>query len=129
MNAAPATPDQYREPAQLPDLVSVRYAILSLVIGIITYLPVVYGPFLLKERGVISPLTISLVLMGNSVGGAISSMLYGPFKKRLSINAAFAICVGWIGACMLVAVLVPGVGGAATGCCCSVSDWDGRRPT
>lgn len=86
----------------------VRYAVLALVLGICTYLPVVYAPFLIRETGQSSPVTISLVLTGNSIIGAVTAMLYGRSRRHLSIDGAFIFCLAWCGAGMLIAALAPG---------------------
>lgn len=86
----------------------VRYAVLALVLGICAYLPVVYGPFLIRETGHSSPVTISLVLMGNSIVGAVTALLYGRSRRHLSIDGAFIFCLAWCSAGMLIAALAPG---------------------
>jgi len=101
--------------ARFRDWFPFRYALLALVLGIMTYLPVVYGPFLMRQRGVSSPVTISLVLMGTSTIGAVSSMLYGPFRRNLSIEGAFTFSLAWWGAGTLIAALTPTFTGAVIG--------------
>lgn len=80
-----------------------RYAVLAVVIGGITYLPMVYVPFLMSEMGVKSPTVIALVLTGDILLGAILALQYGRSRKYLSIHAAFVFsfaCAG-IGMCIV----------------------------
>lgn len=67
-----------------------RYAVLAVIIGSITYLPMVYVPFLMHQMGVVSPTVISLVLTGDVILGAGVALLYGRSRRYLSIPAAFA---------------------------------------
>jgi MFS family permease len=92
-----------------------RYAVLALVLGISSYLPVIYSPFLMRERGVSSPASISLVLMGISILAAVSSMLYGPARRPLSTNTAFIFSLAWWGVGTLIAALAPGFTGVVIG--------------
>jgi MFS family permease len=93
----------------------VEYLAVAVLAGIMLYLPVIYGPFLLRERGISSPVSISLVLMGTSVFGAVMAALYGPCKRILSTNGAFVfsftvVCVG-----TLIAGFSPGQTGPVAG--------------
>jgi MFS family permease len=67
-----------------------RYALLAICIGSITYLPLVYLPFLARDAGVTSPFIISLVLLADTTLTAIMATLFGRFRRPISPQAAFA---------------------------------------
>ena len=92
-----------------------RYALLAVLLGSITYMPMVYVPFLMREMGVASPTMISFVLMGDSVLGAAMALLYGRSRQHVSIHGAFAFSLGCAGGGMTVAALSPHVAGVVGG--------------
>jgi len=92
-----------------------RYAVLALIIGIITYLPTIYGPFLMTERGASTPAAISFVLMGVSAIGGGMSMLYGRVLRDLSINATFVVALTLAAVGMLIASVASGFTGVTIG--------------
>ena len=75
---------------RLWDWFPARYAFLALCIGSITYLPVVYLPFLARQAGVTSPFTISLVILADTSLTTIMAVLFGRFRRPISSQAAFA---------------------------------------
>jgi hypothetical protein len=83
----------------------VRYAALALVIGSITYLPMVYVPFLLRNMGVSSPTLISLVLTGDVALGATLALLYGRSRRYFSIQSSFAFSFACAGIGMTLVAL------------------------
>jgi MFS family permease len=93
----------------------VRYALLALIIGSITYLPMVYLPFLMRQMGVTSPTIISLVLTGDVALGAGVAMLYGKSRHYFSIYAAFAFSFACAAAGMTIVALASNVVSAVLG--------------
>lgn len=93
----------------------VRYAALALVIGSITYLPMVYLPFLMRQMGVTSSTIISLVLTGDVALGAGVALLYGRSRRYLSTYAAFAFSFSCSGTGMLIVAFATSVVGAVMG--------------
>jgi MFS family permease len=74
-----------------------RYAVLAVLIGAITYIPMVYIPYLMRELGTTSPTVISLALTGDVALGATLAILYGRARKHIPIHVAFAFsfaCTG-----------------------------------
>lgn len=117
---APALPAGKPDPksAQTPGLLSwfpFRYAVLALFIGGISYVPMVYIPFLLREHGIESPSLISLVLTADSIAGAMMALLYGRARRRLSANDAFAISFAATASGTFVAAISPTIAGVMTG--------------
>lgn len=92
-----------------------RYALLALIIGSITYLPMVYLPFLMRQMGVTSPTLISLVLTGDVALGAGVAMLYGKSRRYVSIYGAFAFSFACAGAGMTIVALASTVTSAVLG--------------
>jgi predicted MFS family arabinose efflux permease len=84
-----------------------RFALLAVMLGIITYIPAVYLPFLLSELGMTSPALISLVLTGDIIAGSIAALFYGRARRVLSEYAAFVISVALVGAGLLICALAP----------------------
>ena len=92
-----------------------RYALLALVIGSITYLPMVYLPFLMRQMGVTSPTIISLVLTGDVALGAGVALLYGRSRRYLSTYAAFAFSFSCAGTGMVIVAFATSIAGAVMG--------------
>ena len=69
----------------------VRYAVLAVFIGSITYLPMVYLPFLMRQMGITSPTIISLVLTGDVALGAGMALLYGRSRRYFSIYVGLCL--------------------------------------
>lgn len=93
----------------------VRYALLALVIGSITYLPMVYLPFLMRQMGVTSSTIISLVLTGDVALGAGVALLYGRSRRYLSTYAAFAFSFSCAGTGMVIVAFATSIAGAVMG--------------
>ena len=79
-----------------------RYAVLAFIVGSITYLPMVYAPFVIKDAGVSSPMIISMVLLADSIIGATVAMLFGWSQKYLSSRTAFLISFSFTTSGMLL---------------------------
>jgi MFS family permease len=73
-----------------------RFAALGLVIGICTFPAGAYLPFLIRATGHASPLTISLVMLADSIVAAIGSMLFGPARRHISARLAFVLSFGLV---------------------------------
>jgi MFS family permease len=74
-----------------------RYAFLGVAMGIISYVTMVYIPFVIRAVGVSSPTTIALIMLAESVIGAVVALLFGRSQRYLSSRAAFIIsftCTG-----------------------------------
>jgi len=100
---------------RLPTWFPVRYAALAVVIGSITYLPMVYLPFLMRQMGVTSPTMISLVLTGDVMLGATLALLYGRCRRYFSIHAAFAFSFACAGSGMFAVALASSLVGVVIG--------------
>jgi MFS family permease len=92
-----------------------RYPVLAVFIGSITYLPVVYLPFLMRQMGISSPTIISLVLTGDVIVGAAVALLYGRSKRYFSTYGAFAFSFGCAGVGMLIVALASNLAGVVIG--------------
>lgn len=80
-----------------------HYVIMSLFIGVITFLPTIYTPYLFVERAGLTPFEMSLIFMGNALVGGIVAMLYGRARHYLSVHVAFLCSFG--GAALGLAIL------------------------
>jgi MFS family permease len=87
----------------------VRYAFLALCIGSITYLPIVYVPFLARAAGATSPFVISLILLADTTLTIIMATLFGRFRRPIPSPVAFAFSFACTGIGMLVTALSPNV--------------------
>lgn len=81
-----------------------RFAVLGLVMGCVSYLPLIYAPFLLRDMG-IGPAKASIVLLGDTLTGTVMALLFGWSRKFLSENATFAF-----------AFVCTAIGGIITAC-------------
>lgn len=66
-----------------------RYAFLAVVLGVISYVTMVYIPFVIRAVGVSSPTIIALIMLVESVIGAVVALLFGRSQRYLSSRAAF----------------------------------------
>jgi predicted MFS family arabinose efflux permease len=92
-----------------------RFIPLALVIGSITYLPTVYFPFVIRTVGVTSPTVISLVLLADSVLGALLSMQFGRSQRYFSSHMAFALSFSCTGLGMAIVAMASGYAGVVVG--------------
>lgn len=79
-----------------------RYAFLGVVIGVISYVTMVYIPFVIRAVGVSSPTTIALIMLVESVIGAVVALLFGRSQRYLSSRTAFIASFACTGAGALV---------------------------
>lgn len=79
-----------------------RYALLAIVIGSITYLPVVYVPFLTRDAGISSPFLISLIFLADTTLTITMASLFGKLSRYVSSQAAFAFSFACTGLGMLI---------------------------
>jgi MFS family permease len=86
-----------------------RYILLAFAIGSLALMPSVQVPFLLREKGLVHPSTIALVLTADSLAGALMAMLYGRARAHISAHAAFAFAFGAAAIGLLVAALADSV--------------------
>lgn len=84
-----------------------RFAALALVIGSITYLPVVYGPFVMRQMGLTSPTLVGIVLTGDSLLGALVALFYGRSRQWFTSGQTFMISFAFTGVGTLLAALAP----------------------
>jgi MFS family permease len=108
--ASPAAPSQ-RVWAWFP----ARYAFLAICIGSVTYLPLVYLPFLAREAGVTSPFVISLVLLVDTTLTAIMATLFGRFRRPVSSQVAFASSFAFTAVGMSITAMSPSLTGIMIG--------------
>ncbi len=59
---------------------------------ILFYVIPAQSPFLLKQAGATSSLMTSSGLIAATLTGAVSSLLYGSLKKRMTFNQLYALC-------------------------------------
>jgi MFS family permease len=109
--AAPGSP----KPDSLKGWFPLRYAVLAIIIGTVTFLPTVYIPFVIRGTGITSPTVISLVMLADSVIGAIMALLFARARRSLSHRAAFRISFSCASAGMLVVALSHRFAGVAVG--------------
>jgi MFS family permease len=93
----------------------VRYAVLAVLIGSITYLPMVYVPYLMTRMGITSPTVISLVLTGDIMFGATLALLYGRSRRYFSIYGAFAFSFACAGIGMTIVAVAANLIGVVMG--------------
>ena len=74
----------------------------GLAMGCITYLPVIYTPFLLRDLG-IGPKLISFALLGDALTGVLAALVFGASRRFVSPSGAFVL-----------ALLATAIGGAVT---------------
>lgn len=92
-----------------------HYLPLAILVGSIVFLPAIYAPFLLREKGMADPSSIALVLTADSIAGAIASSQYGRARRRISRHVAFLIAFAVAAAGTLAAALSSGVVGIVAG--------------
>lgn len=93
----------------------VRFAVLAVIIGSITYLPVVYMPFVLRDAGVSSPLLISLVGLADAILTALMAMNFARSRRYLSSSGRFIFSFLCTGAGLFVVAAWPSVIGVVIG--------------
>jgi len=92
-----------------------HYLPLAILIGSMVFLPTIYAPFLLREKGLGNPSTIALVLTADSIAGALIASQYGRARRYLTRHGAFATSFAIAGIGMLVAGLSSHVAGVIGG--------------
>ncbi|HEX8056866.1 MAG TPA: MFS transporter [Novosphingobium sp.] len=92
-----------------------HYLPLAILIGSIVFLPAIYAPFLLREKGLGNPSTIALVLTADSIAGAVIASQYGRARRYLTRHGAFATSFAIVAVGMLVAGLSSSVIGVIGG--------------
>ena len=92
-----------------------HYLPLAILIGSIVFLPAIYAPFLLREKGLGNPSTIALVLTADSIAGAVIASQYGRARRYLTRHGAFATSFAIVAVGMLVAGLSSSVVGVIGG--------------
>ncbi|AOR79224.1 MFS transporter [Novosphingobium resinovorum] len=89
----------------LPGWFPFRYLLLAFAIGTLALMPSVQVPFLLREKGLIRPSAIALVLTADSLAGAMMAMLYGRARTHISAHAAFAFSFATAAVGLFIAAL------------------------
>jgi MFS family permease len=79
----------------------------ALIAGVITFAPVVYVPFRMRDLGVESPRIIALAVTANALTTGVSSALYGQARKKLSVDQAFMTSFALCGVAGLAMALAP----------------------
>ncbi|MBV1687684.1 MFS transporter [Novosphingobium sp. G106] len=92
-----------------------HYLPLAILIGSIVFLPAIYAPFLLREKGLGNPSTIALVLTADSIAGAVIASQYGRARRYLTRHGAFATSFAIAAIGMLIAGLSSSVVGVIGG--------------
>jgi MFS family permease len=82
----------------------------ALIAGVITFGPLVFTPFRLRDLGVDSPRLMGLALAANAVTTGLSAAVYGQARKTLSVDQAFMVCFALCGIGGLVLALAPTYG-------------------
>lgn len=72
----------------------VRFILLAVGIGALTYIPTTYLPFVVREIGIDSPFITSLVGLGDASLTAIFAFLFSRFRARYPSQAMFAFSFG-----------------------------------
>lgn len=80
-----------------------RYLLLAMILGSITYLPMVYAPYLLRGIGVTSTTVIAMVLTADALAGACMAMSFGRARRYLSHSGAFIASFACTGAGAFIA--------------------------
>jgi MFS family permease len=101
--------------AALPAWFPFRYLLLAFAIGTLALMPSVQVPFLLREKGLIRPSEIALVLTADSLAGAMMAMLYGRARAHISAHAAFAFSFATAAVGLLVAAMAENVAAVIAG--------------
>lgn len=92
-----------------------HYLPLAVLIGSIVFLPAIYAPFLLRDKGLGDPSAIGLVLTADSIAGALVASQYGRARRYLTRHGAFALSFAIAAVGMTVAGLSPGAVGVIGG--------------
>lgn len=92
-----------------------HYLPLAIFVGSIVFLPAIYAPFLLREKGLGDPSTIGLVLTADSIAGAIVAYHYGRARRYLTRHGIFAVSFSSAATGTLIAGLSPGATGIIAG--------------
>lgn len=100
--------EETQNDAALVSWFPIRFALLAVIMGAITYLPVVYLPFLVRQIGIESPLVISLVGLGDAGLSAIFAFMFARARQQFSSPTLFLYSFG-------CAALGLGIAGMATG--------------
>jgi MFS family permease len=88
--AAPPAASKHEARSSLRAWFPLRYLALAFAVGTLALMPSVEVPFLLREKGLVSPAVIALVLTADSLAGVGMAMFYGSARRRISAHAAFA---------------------------------------
>lgn len=78
---------------------------LALIMGGVTYLPMVYMPFVMEKVGVTSPSIIAMVMLADAIIGALMALTFGWSQKRMSSAMAFIFSFSCAGTGMLIVSL------------------------
>jgi len=84
-----------------------HYVVLSLFIGVITFLPTIYTPYLFVERAGLTPFQMSLIFTATALIGGIVALLYGKARYYLSVHVTFLCSFGSAAVGMAVLALAP----------------------
>jgi MFS family permease len=81
--------------------------VFALIAGMITFGPLVFTPFRLRDLGVESPRLMALALTANAVTTGLSAALYGQARKAISVEQAFMTSFALCGIGGLILALAP----------------------
>lgn len=93
----------------------VHYLLLAILVGGVVFVPAVYAPFVLREKGLASPSIIALVLTADSIAGAIVASQYGRARRLLDRHGAFCASFAIVAIGTAIAGLSPGTPGVILG--------------
>lgn len=110
--AGASAPRETRNPLQWFPL---GFLPLALVMGSVTYLPIVYLPFVAREVGETSPMLIATVMLAEVIVGAGMSLIFGWSQRRISSSTAFIVSFTCTGIGMLVVSFATGLFGVVAG--------------
>jgi MFS family permease len=65
-------------------------AAFGLIMGCITYLQLIYAPFVLADMGA-GPKLVSFAMLGDAVTGILTSLLFGRFRRYISASSTFVL--------------------------------------
>lgn len=83
-----------------------RLGLVGLAIGWVTYITVIYMPFLLRSWG-IGPAMASFVLTADTITGIVASLVFGRARRHLTWEGAFVVAFGVGGVGTLITSCAP----------------------
>lgn len=99
--APPAKPDAERVPGWR--VLPARFLLLTCFVGMINFIPALFGPFYLKSIGVNDPALLGVPMMVQSAVALSGAATYAWLQERVGIAGVWAVALLFVGAGFLAA--------------------------